>query len=1003
MRKPRCVNLALIAVTALLNTVAQAEDIDIFAGPAPVAARPNVLIVLDSSANWSSSIGDDGCYYKDTGDEATAERPKETAPGREAGTKMGIEKCALYNLIDSLAVDKYNIGLMLFNESPAANSGGYPRQAIVPLTAANKALLKKAIRDLSISGDKGNNAAFAKSLYEAYLYLSAAAPYRGTAGSKWDDETPAVVAGRYVLPAASGCSSHVIFIANGRPGEVTDNEAGALLAAAGADTTQIAYPAGTVSNSDQANWADEFTRFMRDRHSIITHTVAVTGASSDGNYPNFIENMAHKGGGIFKSADNADALVEALTDIFDRIQSVSSVFASASLPISVNARGTYLNQVFMGMFLPDPQARPRWMGNLKQYQFAYNPVTDSLKLVDAQAQDAINIEGGFVQPKAVSFWTESSTFWSNALGLDPLSRTPQSDKPDGAIVAKGGVAQRLRESNLTTQAERKVFTCLDCSTPTTLGADATHFSVGNDGITSASLGVATTTDRQSLIDWIRGTDNIADDESGPGDGVTVRPSIHGDVLHSRPAVVNYGGAVGVVLFYGANDGMLHAVHGNQSGDGAGEHLWSFVPEEHFPRLKRLRDNTPRISFPNLVLPATEAAPAPRDYFVDGPISLYQKVGADGAVERVYLYVGMRRGGRFLYAFDVTDPSAPRFLWKKTHSQIPTLGQTWSEPRVIRLKGHTNPVIVMGAGYDAAAEDATPSGSPTMGDAVVVLDAFTGAVVKIFDEPDRPVAADVSVVDADYDGYIDRAYAVDLGGSIYRIDFEKNTTSGVATAVEDWGISTFAALGDANGRKFFFAPDVVLTRSYAIVVVGSGDREKPLAQTTQDYFYTVIDQEMGKGVSDGFTTITPAQLVQQSAYASAPEARGCYLPLEPGEKVVNAPLTIGGTTYFGTNRPRPALPNSCSANLGEARTYQFPLICNAPTFTVLEGGGLPPSPVGGIVAVTFINPVTGEEETKHVPFIIGGENEKKSPIEASRVKITVPPKRTRIYWHTETER
>jgi type IV pilus assembly protein PilY1 len=363
---------------------------------------------------------------------------------------------------------------------------------------------------------------------------------------------------------------------------------------------------------------------------------------------------------------------------------------------------------------------------------------------------------------------------------------------------------------------------------------------------------------------------------------------------------------------------------------------------------------------------------------------------------------MRRGGRFLYAFDVTDPTSPSFLWKTSSAEVSVLGQTWSEPRVIKIKGHSNPVIIMGAGYDTA-EDTVPAGDTSMGDAVVVLDAFNGSRVKVFDAPDRPVPADVSVVDSDYDGYIDRAYAVDLGGSIYRIDLEKTTVSGTSSAIDDWSIVRLASLGTAGESKFFFAPDVVLTKSYSVVLIGSGDREKPLTESSQDYFYAVIDRQLGKGISDGFAPIERAELVSQDSYASSPEAKGCFMTLERGEKVVNAPLTIAGVTYFGTNRPTPADPGTCSANLGEARSYQLPLVCKTPTFSKLEGGGLPPSPVGGVVEVTYTDPLTGEEETRHVPFIIGGDNEKHSPIEASRVTIAVPPRRTKIYWHTETER
>ena len=192
-----------------------------------------------------------------------------------------------------------------------------------------------------------------------------------------------------------------------------NNDALALLTAAGGDVTKITYPTSVVSSTDQKNWADEYARFMRGvdvssrdgTQGIVTHTVAVTGASSDGNYPNFIQGIANYGGGSFHSASNADALLKSLIEIFNEIQSVDSVFAAASLPVSVNARGTFLNQIFMGMFRPDADASPRWRGNLKQYQFGLDGI-GALKLVDATGTSAISGTTGFISPSAVSFWTE---------------------------------------------------------------------------------------------------------------------------------------------------------------------------------------------------------------------------------------------------------------------------------------------------------------------------------------------------------------------------------------------------------------------------------------------------------------------------------------------------------------------------------------------------------------------------------------------------------------------
>src|SRR4029078_1522165 len=68
-------------------------------------------------------------------------------------------------------------------------------------------------------------------------------------------------------------------------------------------------------------------------------------------------------------------------------------------------------------------------------------------------------------------------------------------------------------------------------------------------VSTAGVTAATTTggaDKNSLINWVRGQDNVGDEQS-PGNGISIRPSVHGDVLHSRPTVINYGTGTGVVV------------------------------------------------------------------------------------------------------------------------------------------------------------------------------------------------------------------------------------------------------------------------------------------------------------------------------------------------------------------------------------------------------------------------------------------------------------------------
>lgn len=315
----------------------------------------------------------------------------------------------------------------------------------------------------------------------------------------------------------------------------------------------------------------------------------------------------------------------------------------------------------MGVFRPDANNSPTWAGNLKQYSLAADS-NDVLILVDKNGTAAENSSTGFISPLVTSYWTTTSTFYTAVQGSGGVS-----DAPDGDLVEKGGVAQRLRSTYLTDVTTRKLYTCTGTCTGGSL-LSSTPFATSNTSITQALLGTAdATTDRTSLIDWIRGANTLksATVTGDNPDGLTtsVRGYVHGDVLHSRPAVINYNrynDDRDIMVYYGSNDGIFHAVKGGQN-DADGVEKWGFIPSEFFPYLKRLRDASPTIS-----------SSATKPYFADGPIGIYQyDANNDGKYnstdgDKVYIYIGMRRGDRSYYALDVSDPDNPRFLWKITN-------------------------------------------------------------------------------------------------------------------------------------------------------------------------------------------------------------------------------------------------------------------------------------------------------------------------------------------------
>lgn len=997
---------AWLLATTLPLRAQYTSDIDIY-GTAGTNQKVDVLIMVDNTANWTPPFAN--------------------------------EIAALKSAFEGMPTGKLRVGLMLFTESGGGNSGpdgGYLRAAVRDLDDAHKTRLKDLLTSLDVNLDKSNGGKTGIALAEAYYYLAGKNPYSGNNKDKTDytgnntgtDASRAIynLSGNalnskggspYTPPDALTCNRRfIIYLSNGAAQENTsDTETASTLLTAAYDAAGMTRPTSEVmiGTSAHASKADEWARFLKESTldaSVFTIDVDPIRTGQGPNWTSLLKSVAAASGGNYyevSSGNGGQDIAQALLNIVNSFQQTPGNFISAALPASMTSPGRSENQVFLGVFRPDDKGNPRWRGNLRQYKIGYDEATDSVFLADAEGKAALSASTGFFADDAVSYWTEPSLFWVNQTLGTPASA---SDAPDGAVVEKGGAAQRLRIDHGTSQSGRRVLTCVSCADSTILGAaGTTHFDDNNNRITASALGVATT-DTSALINWVRGTDN-ARDEAGPGtvteNGVsrtyTIRPSVHGDVLHSQPAVINYGGTTGVVVFYGANDGMLHAINGNTTASigstAAGSELWGFVPEELFPKLKRLRNNQPevRLSTTEVADTASEALkPTPRDYFVDGPIGVYQKVSS-GTTTRAILYVAMRRGGRFLYAIDVSTPSAPRMLWRKRHTDtgFSFLGQTWSQPKVARIKGHSNPVLVFGAGYDAAAEDMDPPAATTMGKAVVVLDAFTGDLLRKFDTT-RSVPADVALVDSNADGMIDRAYAADVGGSVYRIDFETSVGMGPT----QWAMETLADLSvSGNQRKFFFAPDVTVLRSFTAVQLGSGDREKPLDDSSADAFFTIFDRR-GLGVA-----AEPQLLVSDLGQIGTSQStlKGCWLPMATnGEKVINAAVTSGGITYFGTHQPRSSEVLSCEPNLGTARVYQFKAFCGASTVTVLPNGGLLPSPVVTTVVIPGTdNPPDGPPDdpiTK--PIIFGGPDGPNAP---SIVPNAVPPNRKRSYWFLEGAR
>ena len=202
----------------------------------------------------------------------------------------------------------------------------------------------------------------------------------------------------------------------------------------------------------------------------------------------------------------------------------------------------------------------------------------------------------------------------------------------------------------------------------------------------------------------------------------------------------------------------------------------------------------------------------------------------------------------------------------------------------------------------------------------------------------------------------------------------------------------------------------------MIIIGSGDREKPVDTSVQNYmvFYRDYDQT---NTSTSTVTLTTADLatattaVSGSTEAFDPDAdittdskflKGWYLTLEDGEKVVTSALTTNEVATFATNIPG---QNDACTNLGEARIYKinpFSVVGRAPgdkNYVTVGGGGFLPSPVGFTVIIeepicdADNNCTTEEKAVSGVMFGFHAEDTEGDPLGVRR----------RVWWYSKQDK
>lgn len=278
---------------------------------------------------------------------------------------------------------------------------------------------------------------------------------------------------------------------------------------------------------------------------------------------------------------------------------------------------------------------------------------------------------------------------------------------------------------------------------------------------------------QAVLNYLRGDRS---NERQNGGTLRDRNTVLGDIVHSSPIYSRDT----QTLFVGANDGKLHAFNAL-----TGQERFAYVPS-----------NTNWNDLATLSSPTYT-----HRYFVDGELALSGRVRFSGDTSDKIMLVGaLGRGGRGLYALDVTTPSsfeATHVRWERrpTDTGFGNLGNVLGKPLITKVRTGSNTVVdavIVGNGYN----------STNHASSLLVINLQTGAVIREFAVGTGTAASPNGMStprgwDVDGDGIVDYIYAGDLQGNLWKFQLFGSNANATPS---DWTSSLLFTAVDSGGNR-----------------------------------------------------------------------------------------------------------------------------------------------------------------------------------------------------------
>jgi len=303
-----------------------------------------------------------------------------------------------------------------------------------------------------------------------------------------------------------------------------------------------------------------------------------------------------------------------------------------------------------------------------------------------------------------------------------------------------------------------------------------------------------------------------------------------------------------MVYVGANDGMLHGIKNikkNPSDPADGREHIAIIPKRTpLGKVKKLRSDHDYY---------VDTTPKAHDVFFNNLASpeIWQKW-------RTVLITGLREGGPYYFAVDVTNPDGyaygpefPRILWEWTDSKM---GNSWAKPDVGKINdgGTIKYVAFITGGYSTQSNE---------GNSFYIVDIETGATLKSWvnlGANDNKIPSGPTAFDVNSDGVADSIYFGDTKGTLWKVNVTSQNKN-------DWScVPLFTPSVEAQRKPIFYSPTVVKNNEGKILVFFGTGEELNLLTVTDNYFWEVWDDNgTGRIIGSNWPKILTGQKVLSS--------------------------------------------------------------------------------------------------------------------------------------------